>query len=57
MGTPYKTGAELTVYATARGITLTGDADVLMILVHDYVDSSNFIGTKTDPLQAKSRHS
>ena len=51
MGTPYSTGAELTTYATNRGITLTTDADVLMVRAHDYVDNSNFIGTKTDPLQ------
>lgn len=51
MATPYSTGAELTTYATARGITLTGTPDVLMTRAHDYVDNSNFIGTKTDPLQ------
>ena len=49
---PYITGAELTAYATARGITLTGDPDQLVTRSHDYVDSSNFIGTKTDPLQS-----
>ena len=51
MATPYSTGAELTTYATARGITLNGTPDVLMTRAHDYVDNSNFIGTKTDPLQ------
>ena len=49
---PYITGAELTTYATVRGIVLKGDPDVLVIRAHDYVDSSNFIGTKTDPLQS-----
>lgn len=48
----YITGAELTTYAAARGIALSGDADQLVIRAHDYVDSSNFIGTKTDPLQS-----
>lgn len=49
--TPYSTGAELTTYATARGITLASDPDVLMTLAHDYTDSQNFIGSKTDALQ------
>jgi hypothetical protein len=48
----YITGAELTTYATARGISLVGDPSVLVVLAHDYVDNSNFVGTKTDPLQA-----
>ena len=47
----YITGAELTAYASARGITLTNDPDQLVIRAQDYVDGSNFIGTKTDPLQ------
>lgn len=48
----YSTGAELTTYASDRGITLSGVANVLMTRAHDYVDNSSFIGTKTDPLQA-----
>ena len=48
----YITGAELTTYASARGIALTEDPDQLVIRAQDYVDGSNFIGTKTDPLQA-----
>jgi hypothetical protein len=48
----YVTGSELTAYAAARGVSLIGDADQLVIRAHDYVDGSSFIGTKTDPLQA-----
>ena len=48
----YVTSLELTAYATARGITLIGDPDVLVTRAHDYVDNSRFIGAKTDPLQA-----
>jgi len=47
----YSTGTALTIYATARGVTLTTDADVLLTRAHDYVDSSSFIGTKTDAAQ------
>jgi len=47
----YSTGADLTIYATLRGITLTTDPDMLMTRAHDYVDNTHFIGTKTDPLQ------
>ena len=47
----YSTGIQLTAYALARGITLIGDPDQLMLRANDYVNGSSFIGTKVDPLQ------
>lgn len=50
----YVTEAELSAYATARGVTLTGDTEELLIRAMDYVESLGFIGIKltdTQPLQ------
>jgi hypothetical protein len=50
----YVSESELTTYATDRGITLTGSADVLIIKSMDYIESQDFIGTKStqdQPLQ------
>lgn len=50
----YVTAAELTDYAAARGVTLTGTADVLLIKAMDYLESLHYIGTKyrdDQPLQ------
>lgn len=50
----YVSEAELTTYATARGVTLTIDTEQLLIRAMDYIDSLQFKGVKlTDdqPLQ------
>jgi len=47
----YATTTELTDYATARGITIVGDAIVLLTKALDYVDSQNYKGSKTSYLQ------
>lgn len=47
----YSTGVQLTAYALARGITLIGNPDQLMLRANDFVNGSSFIGTKVDPLQ------
>ena len=51
----YVTEAELTTYATDRGITIvTVDKTVLLIKAMDYLETRQFIGTKTvynQPLQ------
>lgn len=44
----YGTGTDLTSYATARGITLEQSTDVLLTLAHDYLDSLEFIGEKSE---------
>jgi len=44
----YVTEAELTTYATDRGITLTGAPDVLLIKAMDYLDTQNL--TVPDPV-------
>ena len=43
----YVTELELTAYATARGITITGDESVLLIKAMDWLETRSFIGTKT----------
>ena len=44
----YVTEAELTTYATDRGITFTAtDKTVLLIKAMDYIETRNYIGTKT----------
>ena len=40
----YSTTTELTAYATARGITLTGDLDVLLTKANDYIESKDYKG-------------
>ena len=50
----YVTEAELTAYATARGVTLTTDTEQLLIRAMDYIESLQFIGiklTEDQPLQ------
>lgn len=48
----YGNTTDLTSYATARGVTLERDKDVLLTLAHDYLDSLEFIGEKADENQA-----
>lgn len=43
----YASEEDLIAYATARGITLTGDKEVLLIKAMDYIDSLNFLGIKS----------
>jgi hypothetical protein len=50
----YVTDTELTSYATARGITLTGDLSVLLTKSLDYLETRIYKSTKlvdTQPLQ------
>jgi len=47
----YATEAELTTYATDRGITLTGAPDVLLIKAMDWLEVQPFSGSKTDHTQ------
>lgn len=50
----YVSEADLTTYATERGITLTGTLSVLLIKAMDYIEGQDFIGYKsidTQPLQ------
>jgi hypothetical protein len=43
----YVTEAELTTYATDRGVTLTGATDVLLIQAMDWLELRPFKGSKT----------
>lgn len=50
----YVTEAELTAYATDRGVTITSDTAVLLTKAMDFIETRQFIGTKasmTQPLQ------
>ena len=47
----YVTETELTDYATARGITLTGTPSALLTLSLDWVEVQPFKGAKTDGAQ------
>lgn len=50
----YVTEAELTAYATARGVTLIDGTEQLLIQAMDSIESKSFIGTKStagQPLQ------
>jgi hypothetical protein len=47
----YVTDDELTEYATARGVTLTGDLSVLLTKSLDYIETRSYLGTKTDLTQ------
>lgn len=50
----YVTEAELTAYATARGVTLSGDTEELLIRAMDYTENLSFRGVKVSsdqPLQ------
>jgi len=48
----YVTEAELTAYAVARGITISGDPEELLIRAMDYLENQEFIGTKYQHDQA-----
>lgn len=48
----YVSEAELTTYASDRGIALSTATDVLLIKAMDYVESLSFIGTKFTEEQA-----
>lgn len=50
----YVSEAELTTYATDRGVTISGNNDELLILAMDYVESLNFIGYQYTEDQALS---
>lgn len=47
----YSTPAELTQYASDRGITLTGDTAVLLTLASDYIEGLTYKGVRTDSTQ------
>ena len=47
----YGTDSGLTDYASARGITLEQSTDILLTLAHDYLESLDYIGERTDPDQ------
>tara|TARA_R110000803_G_scaffold148638_2_gene214125 strand:+ start:55 stop:525 length:471 start_codon:yes stop_codon:yes gene_type:complete len=43
----YISESELATYASDRGVTLTGTPSILIIQAMDYLESKNFIGTKS----------
>jgi len=43
----YATESELTTYASDRGINISGTASELLALAHDYIESLEYIGQKT----------
>jgi len=47
----YVSEAELTTYATDRGITLTGSADHLLLLSMDTIETRKYQGSKTSTTQ------
>lgn len=47
----YSTEAELTAYATARGVTITGDPAVLLQKANDYIELQTYKGSRTDTTQ------
>lgn len=48
----YATEAQLTTYATDRGVTIAGTNSVLLIQAMDYIESFNFKGDKYSSTQA-----
>ena len=48
----YVSEADLTAFATSRGITLTQDEDILLLIAMDYIESLNFKGLKVERNQA-----
>ena len=50
----YVDDADFTAWATARGVTLTGTASVLLTRSLDYVELQQYKGTRTDEAQALS---
>ncbi len=47
----YVTEAQLTTYATARGITISGDLSQLLIKAMDWLEAQSFSGVKRDTSQ------
>lgn len=47
----YVSEAELTAYATSRGVTIVGDLSVLLIKAMDYLETRAWIGAKTQATQ------
>jgi len=47
----YVTEAELTAYATARNVTLTGATDELIVQAMDYIEGLSYIGVKSTSAQ------
>lgn len=47
----YVSEAELTTYATDRGVTLTGSADHLLLLSMDTIETRSYQGSKTSSTQ------
>lgn len=47
----YATEAELTTYATDRGVTISGTASVLLVQAMDYIESRNYQGFKASSTQ------
>ena len=47
----YVTELELTTYASARGITITGGTEQLLIKAMDYLEAQIYWGEKTDEAQ------
>ena len=50
----YVDDSDFTAWATARGITLTGTASVLLTRALDFVELQQYKGARTDPAQALS---
>ena len=50
----YGNTTDLTAYATARGVTITGDLAVLLVNAHDYIESLSYDGSRTVSTQADS---
>jgi hypothetical protein len=48
----YVSESDLATYASNRGVTITGTAAVLIIQAMDYLESRQFLGTKSDIDQA-----
>ena len=48
----YNTVEELDAYASARGTTLAQDQELTLLKAMDYIESRNFAGSKTDPVQS-----
>lgn len=47
----YADEAQLTVYATARGLAIDGDPSAALIKAMDFLSVQQWSGSKTDPLQ------
>lgn len=47
----YVSEVDLEAYALARGVTLSGDASVLLIKAMDYIELQEYAGTKSEKLQ------